>query len=100
MSFLNIPATTQAPLPTMSACIETKTLPSGAKIPVLGLGVKLSEPGAETYNAVLSALKLGYRHIDTAQYYANEADVGRAIKDSGIPREEVFVTSKLFIYRT
>ncbi|KAI9980238.1 hypothetical protein PInf_026519 [Phytophthora infestans] len=49
-----------------------------------------SEPGAETYNAVLSALKLGYRHIDTAQYYENEADVGRAVKDSGIPREEIF----------
>eukprot|EP00644_Phytophthora_capsici_P012030 jgi/Phyca11/505292/fgenesh2_kg.PHYCAscaffold_12_\ len=81
----------------MSANIATKTLPSGAKIPVVGLGVYLSEPGAETYNAVLSALKLGYRHIDTAQYYQNEADVGRAVKDSGIPREEIFVTSKLFV---
>ncbi|GMF25627.1 unnamed protein product [Phytophthora fragariaefolia] len=81
----------------MSASIETKTLPSGAKIPALGLGVFQSEPGAETYNAVLSALKLGYRHIDTAQLYQNEADVGRAVKDSGIPREEIFVTSKLFI---
>ncbi|EGZ19445.1 putative aldehyde reductase [Phytophthora sojae] len=81
----------------MSASIETKTLPSGAKIPIVGLGVFQSEPGAETYNAVLSALKQGYRHIDTAQYYQNEADVGRAIKDSGTPREEVFVTSKLFV---
>ncbi|RLN59438.1 hypothetical protein BBP00_00006494 [Phytophthora kernoviae] len=81
----------------MSADIPTKTLPSGAKIPVVGLGVYLSEPGAETYNAVLSALQLGYRHIDTAQYYQNEADVGRAVKDSGIPREEIFVTSKLFV---
>ncbi|KAE8890814.1 hypothetical protein PF003_g25244 [Phytophthora fragariae] len=63
----------------------------------VGLGVFQSEPGAETYNAVLSALKLGYRHIDTAEYYENEADVGRAVKDSGIPREEIFVTSKLFI---
>ncbi|KAG3113639.1 hypothetical protein PI124_g5748 [Phytophthora idaei] len=81
----------------MSAIIPTKTLPSGAKIPVVGLGVFQSEPGAETYNAVLSAITLGYRHIDTAQYYQNEADVGRAIKDSGIPREEIFVTNKLFI---
>ncbi|KAG7378973.1 hypothetical protein PHYPSEUDO_009261 [Phytophthora pseudosyringae] len=81
----------------MSASIATKTLPSGANIPVVGLGVFLSEPGAETYNAVLSALKQGYRHIDTAQYYQNEADVGRAVKDSGIPRDEVFVTSKLFV---
>jgi diketogulonate reductase-like aldo/keto reductase len=52
-------------------------------------------PG-ETGNAVLSALKLGYRHIDTAQFYRNQADVGLAVRDSGIPREEIFVTSKLF----
>ncbi|RLN05908.1 hypothetical protein BBO99_00006740 [Phytophthora kernoviae] len=81
----------------MNANIPTKTLPSGAKIPVVGLGVYLSEPGVETYNAVLSALQLGYRHIDTAQYYQNEADVGRAVKDSGISRKEIFVTSKLFV---
>ncbi|KAG6615272.1 putative aldehyde reductase [Phytophthora cinnamomi] len=81
----------------MSPNIPTKTLPSGAEMPMVGLGVYLSEPGAETYNAVLSALKQGYRHIDTAQYYENEADVGRAIKDSGIPRDEIFVTTKLFI---
>ncbi|KAF4043305.1 Aldo/keto reductase family [Phytophthora infestans] len=64
---------------------------------MVGLGVHLSEPGAESYNAVLSALKLGYRHIDTAQYYEIEADVGRAIRDCGIPREAIFVTTKLFI---
>ncbi|EGZ19447.1 putative aldehyde reductase [Phytophthora sojae] len=81
----------------MSANIPIKTLPSGAEMPIIGLGVCLSEPGAETYNAVLSALKQGYRHIDTAQYYENEADVGRAVRDSGIPREEIFVTTKLFI---
>ncbi|KAL4157024.1 hypothetical protein PRNP1_006050 [Phytophthora ramorum] len=81
----------------MSVTIPSKKLPSGAEIPMLGLGVYLSEPGVETYNAVLSALKHGYRHIDTAQYYENEADVGRAVRDSGIPREEVFVTTKLFI---
>ncbi|KAG6599552.1 Aldehyde reductase [Phytophthora cinnamomi] len=81
----------------MTPKIPTKTLPSGAFIPMIGLGVFQSEPGAETYNAVLSALKVGYRHIDTAQYYENETDVGRAIKDSGIPRNEIFVTSKIFI---
>ncbi|KAI9991869.1 hypothetical protein PInf_017245 [Phytophthora infestans] len=70
---------------------------SGVTIPMVGLGVHLSEPGAESYNAVLSALKLGYRHIDTAQYYEIEADVGRAIRDCGIPREAIFVTTKLFI---
>jgi methylglyoxal/glyoxal reductase len=79
-----------------AARIATKTLGSGRAIPVLGLGVYQSEPGAETYNAVLSALQMGYRHIDTAQFYRNEADVGKAIRDSGIPREEIFVTSKHF----
>jgi diketogulonate reductase-like aldo/keto reductase len=81
----------------MAVTVPTKTLPSGAKIPALGLGVYQSEPGAETYDAVVSALKRGYRHIDTAQYYENEADVGRAVRDSGIPREQIFVTSKLFL---
>ncbi|KAK1938901.1 9,11-endoperoxide prostaglandin H2 reductase [Phytophthora citrophthora] len=81
----------------MATNVPTKTLPSGAKIPVVGLGVYESGPGAETYNAVLSALKLGYRHIDTAEYYNNEADVGRAVKDSGVPREEIFITSKLLM---
>ncbi|ETL79582.1 hypothetical protein L917_19815, partial [Phytophthora nicotianae] len=58
----------------MTVNVPTKTLPSGAKIPMVGLGVYLAKPGGETYIAVLSALKLGYRHIDTAQYYENEAD--------------------------
>lgn len=79
-----------------SAAFSLTEMRSGRFIPQIGLGVYQSSPGAETYDAVLSALRIGYRHIDTAQFYANEADVGRAIKDSGIPREEVFVTSKLF----
>lgn len=62
---------------------------------MLGFGVYQS--GAETYEAVLAALKAGYRHVDTAQFYRNEADVGRAIRDSKLPREEVFVTSKLWL---
>ncbi|KAG3118798.1 hypothetical protein PI124_g5929 [Phytophthora idaei] len=62
---------------------------------MIGLGVYQSEPGAETYNAVLTRLKLGYRHIDTAEIYGNEEDVGRAVRDSGIPREEIFVPTKL-----
>ncbi|TMW65477.1 hypothetical protein Poli38472_008119 [Pythium oligandrum] len=77
------------------AAIATKTLRSGAAIPVIGLGVFQSEPGAETYNAVLSGLQVGHRHIDTAQFYRNEADVGKAIVDSGIPHDQVFVTSKI-----
>nr|CAI72255.1 aldo-keto reductase, putative [Phytophthora infestans]CAI72346.1 aldo-keto reductase, putative [Phytophthora infestans] len=80
----------------MSVNVPTKILPSGARIPMIGLGVYQSEPGPETYNAILTSLKLGYRHIDTAEIYGNEEDVGRAVRDSGIPREEIFVTTKLF----
>lgn len=68
-------------------------LPTGALIPQLGFGTYKVTEGV--YEAVSSALRLGYRHIDTAQMYGNEAEVGRAIADSGIPREELFVTSKL-----
>jgi len=75
---------------------EKIKLNDGNYIPVLGLGVYQSGPGEETYSAVLSALKVGYRHVDTATLYKNEADVGRAIRDSGIPREEIFVTTKLW----
>ncbi|KAG2968147.1 hypothetical protein PC118_g18196 [Phytophthora cactorum] len=80
----------------MSAFVQSKLLPSWYSIPSLALGVFQSNPGAEAYNAVLTALKLGYRHIDTATFYKNERDVGRAIRDSGISREEIFVTSKYF----
>ncbi|CCV65858.1 MAG: aldo/keto reductase [Paracholeplasma sp.] len=73
----------------------TKTLANGVKMPMLGLGTFLVGEGPEAYDTVLQALKDGYRHIDTAQMYFNEESVGRAIKDSGIPREEIFVTTKL-----
>ncbi len=63
-------------------------------MPVLGLGVFRS--GEKTYQAVRDALDFGYRHIDTAMIYENEQDVGKAIKDSGVPREEIFVTTKLW----
>ncbi|OWY94505.1 Aldehyde reductase, partial [Phytophthora megakarya] len=81
----------------MTPTMAIKILPSRAAMPVIGLGVFRSEPGAETYNAVLSALKLGYRHIHTAQYYENEADVGCTVRDSGIAREEIFVATKSFL---
>eukprot|EP00775_Hariotina_reticulata_P011971 gene11971-12114_t len=71
-------------------------LNNGLSIPQVGLGVYRSEPGAETRDAVISALKLGYRHIDTAQFYQNEADVGQAIRSSGVPQQDVWVTSKVF----
>jgi methylglyoxal/glyoxal reductase len=71
-------------------------LNQGNSIPLLGLGVYQTRPGAETQQAVTWALELGYRHIDTAALYENEADVGAAIRASGIPREELFVTTKLW----
>lgn len=73
------------------------TLNDGNKIPQIGFGVFMIEPNGPTYDAVLNALKVGYRHIDTATAYFNEEDVGRAIRDSGIPREEIFITSKLWL---
>ena len=73
------------------------TLNDSNKIPVVGFGVFLIPADGPTYDAVLTALKAGYRHIDTAAAYFNEADVGRAVRDSGIPREEIFITSKLWL---
>ena len=77
--------------------MKTVTLNDGNKIPAVGFGVFLIPNDGPTYDAILSALKAGYRHIDTAAAYYNEADVGKAIKDSGIPREEIFITSKLWL---
>jgi 2,5-diketo-D-gluconate reductase A len=70
------------------------TLNNGVEIPQLGFGVFQIEP-EDTVEATTAALELGYRHIDTAEMYGNEKEVGEAIRRSGIPREEVFVTSKL-----
>ncbi|MFO0691987.1 MAG: aldo/keto reductase [Polyangiales bacterium] len=71
-------------------------LRTGAILPRVGLGVFRSPSGEVTRNAVRTALALGYRHVDTARVYGNEADVGAAIRESGIPRREVFVTTKLW----
>ena len=70
------------------------TLNDGKTIPQLGFGVFQIDP-SETKAATLAALEVGYRHIDTAEMYGNEKEVGEAIASSGIPREEIFVTSKL-----
>ena len=72
------------------------TLHDGNSMPLFGLGVWAAQSGQETYDAVLYALKTGYRHIDTAEMYRNEKDVGNAVVDSGINRDEVFVTTKLW----
>lgn len=71
-------------------------LNTGTDMPSIGLGVYKSQEGEEVENAVAWALEAGYRLIDTASTYGNEAGVGRAIKNSGIPREEIFVTTKLW----
>lgn len=73
------------------------TLNDGNKIPAIGFGVFEVPNDGPTYEAVSAALKAGYRHIDTAAAYMNESDVGKAVKDSGIPRDEIFITSKLWI---
>ena len=72
------------------------TLRNGIKMPYLGLGVWQTQDGEEVINAVKWALEGGYRHIDTAAIYQNEAGVGQGIKKSGVPREEVFLVSKVW----
>lgn len=76
--------------------MKTARLNNGVEIPRVGLGVFRAARGEETRSAVLEALRLGYRHIDTARVYGNEKDVGAAVRESGIPRAEVFVTTKLW----
>ncbi len=72
------------------------TLNNGVEIPRLGLGVYQTPIGETTLRAVKYALNIGYRHIDTAWLYGNEGDVGRAVLESGIPRDEVFITTKVW----
>ena len=74
---------------------DTLTLNNGVRVPLLGFGTWQIKPGDDAYNATLQALKLGYRHIDTAAAYRNESSVGQAIKDFGLPRDRVFITTKL-----
>jgi diketogulonate reductase-like aldo/keto reductase len=75
---------------------STVQLANGVKIPWVGLGVFQSREGRETEQAVRWALEAGYRHIDTAAAYKNEEDVGKALRESGVPREQVFVTTKVW----
>ncbi len=72
------------------------TLNNGTKISQFGMGVFMVPEGEKTKRACLEALKMGYRHIDTAHAYQNERSVGAAVRESGIPREEIWVTSKLW----
>jgi diketogulonate reductase-like aldo/keto reductase len=75
---------------------STAELLNGIEMPRLGLGVWRAKDGQETESAVAAALKAGYRSIDTASMYENEQGVGRAVRASGIPREQVFITTKVW----
>lgn len=74
--------------------VPTVTLARGARMPLLGFGTWQAR-GSEAHDAVRAALEVGYRHIDTATMYGNEREVGRAVRESGLARDEVFVTTKL-----
>lgn len=80
----------------MSIQTSVTTLANGVKMPWLGLGVYQAEKGEEVKNAVLTAVQAGYRSIDTASFYDNEESVGEAIQESGVPRDELFITTKLW----
>ena len=82
----------------MSTQVPNVTLNNGVEMPILGFGV-FQIPADETEQAVATALEVGYRLIDTAASYGNEEAVGRALRRSGIPRDELFVTTKLWIQR-
>lgn len=80
----------------MTIAAPTRTLSDGTQIPTLGLGVWQVDDGAECESAVRDALELGYRHVDTAQAYGNEGSVGKALRDSGVARDEIFLTTKFY----
>ena len=80
----------------MTSQKDTYTLPNGVKIPCLGFGTWQTPDGETAVRSVLCALEAGYTHIDTAQAYGNEESVGKAIRLSGIPRGELFITTKLW----
>ncbi len=79
----------------MKSLTDTYTLSNGVQIPCVGFGTWQSKDGPEARDSVAEALRAGYRHIDTAQGYGNEESVGQAVKESGLSRGEVFLTSKL-----
>src|SRR6201982_2193831 len=80
--------------PTRALADPTRALADRNEIPLLGLGVWQVPDGPECVNAVRWALELGYRHIETAQAYGNEESVGQGLRESGVPRQDVFITTK------
>lgn len=75
---------------------DTAVLHNGVKMPWLGLGVYKASEGQEVEDAVKAAIRIGYRSLDTASFYDNETGVGKAVRESGVPREEIFVTTKVW----
>jgi diketogulonate reductase-like aldo/keto reductase len=80
----------------MKSLKDTTILHNGVKMPWFGLGVYKAQVGEETFQAVKAAIKAGYRSIDTAAFYENEESVGQAIKEAGVPREDLFITTKVW----
>ncbi len=80
----------------MKSIADTTTLHNGVGMPWLGLGVYKAEDGTEVKQAIAAALNVGYRSIDTAAFYDNEKGVGEAVREAGIPRDEIFVTTKVW----
>jgi len=80
----------------VTAAGQVHVLADGNRIPLVGLGVWQIRNGRQCIDAVRWALELGYRHVDTAQAYGNEASVGQGMRESGVPREDVFVTTKFY----
>lgn len=77
--------------------MEEVTLNNGVVMPILGFGVYQIPDAAECERCVLDAIRIGYRSIDTAQAYGNEEAVGRAVEKSGVPRDQLFLTTKVWI---
>ena len=94
--YLALSSTLAEPEKCQAADMPKLALGDGHTIPAVGLGLYYTPPGSATYDIVSEALRLGYRHLDTAGFYENEADVGRAVRDSGIPRAEIHITSKVW----
>lgn len=90
--------TTTVPNRKMTTAVPNVTLNNGVEMPILGFGV-YQIPPEDTERAVTEALEVGYRHIDTAAAYQNEEAVGRAVRSSGIPRDQLFITTKLWIQK-
>ena len=86
---------TNAQEKTTAAGVPVVTLNNGAEMPRFGIGTFMQPSDEVCEQSCLTALKAGYRHIDTAHAYGDERGVGRAVKESGIPREEIWITSKL-----